>query len=429
MTAEAQIHMIEPASMARRMEETRARSLELFALVPDEADLRRAPAPGFRPILWHLGHLGAYEAYWVLQKSKGAPSPSAELESIFDPIKTPREDSSNLPAREVIDAYLERIRADVLDYLHTPAGAEDWYTFHLVLEHELQHQETITFLLHLLDSSVKRPSHVPSGSQAIGPAAAPARNGLVEVPGGPFEMGSYGYPFAYDNEQPPHRVDLATFRIDRFPVTNAEYAGFVDSGGYSIPEVWSEQGWSWREREKVEHPFSWVPGRPWRVRGLFGDRFLDPSEPVWGVSWHEADAYARWAGRRLPTEAEWEKAARGTEGRRFAWGDEEPRPEHGNFGSRVGRVTPVGAFPEGASPSGCMDMAGNVWEWTATEFNAYPGFRAFPYPEYSELWFDGDHCVAKGGSWATAAPILRASFRNFYRRGFRVHFIGFRCVD
>jgi iron(II)-dependent oxidoreductase len=243
-------------------------------------------------------------------------------------------------------------------------------------------------------------------------------------------MGSNGYPFAYDNERPPHRVEVAAFRLDRRPVTNARFAGFVDSGGYATPEFWTDDGWAWVESNGIEGPHSWIKdGRSWRARGLFEHGELDPEEPVWGVSWYEADAYARWAGRRLPTEAEWEYAARGPEPRRFPWGDAEATPERGNFDNLFGGPSRSGAYPQGASPFGALDMAGNVWEWTATPFGGYPGFEAFPYPEYSELWFDGDHRVARGASWATRPAIVRSSFRNFFRRTFRIGFVGFRLAD
>jgi iron(II)-dependent oxidoreductase len=403
--------------------------MRLFSIVPDETNLRLPPAPGFRPIMWHRGHIGAYEAYWLLQRSKGEASPSAEFERIFDPIKTPRDDASSLPPLDEIEGYLASIRARALDYLGTPEGSADWETFHLVLEHELQHQETLLYLLHLVEPSRKR------ALDGARPRRLPALEGLVpngglDVPAGSFEMGSNGYPFAYDNERPVHRVEVAAFRIDRHPVTNAQFAGFVDSGGYATPEFWSEEGWAWRESKEIEHPHSWIPeGRGWRLRGLVEAGEMSPNAPVWGVSWYEADAYARWAGRRLPTEAEWEYAARGAKSRRFPWGEAAPEPRFGNFDDHFGAAAPVGSFPEGASELGCLDMTGNVWEWTASPFDGYPGFRAHPYPEYSEVWFDGDHRVAKGGSWATRAPILRASFRNFFRRDFRIGFLGFRCAE
>lgn len=421
MTAEARADR-----MAQRMERARALTLQLFDLVADESGLRTPPAPGFRPILWHRGHIGAYEAYWILQRSKGEPTRSASFDRIFDPIHTPLEDASNLPPIGEIDAYLDEVRAAALAWLDTPEGAADTAAFDLVLEHERQHQETLLYLLHLLDPSRKRR---PDGFVSRTHPDLAATQGRVRVPAGAFRMGAAGPGFVYDNERPSHRVEVEAFAIDRTPVTNAQFMGFVDSGGYATPEFWTDEGWAWREAEGFEMPHSWIPGRRIRVRGLFEDREMDPSEPVWGVSWYEADAYARWAGRRLPTEAEWEYAARGADGRTFVWGDREPRLDAGNFADPLGGPSPVGAYPAGASPFGLLDMSGNVWEWTSSPFDGYPGFRADPYPEYSELWFDGDHRVARGGSWATSHPILRTTFRNFFRRPFRIGFIGFRLAS
>ncbi|HKP86374.1 MAG TPA: SUMF1/EgtB/PvdO family nonheme iron enzyme, partial [Blastocatellia bacterium] len=257
---------------------------------------------------------------------------------------------------------------------------------------------------------------------------------MVAVAGGPFEMGTSGYPFAYDNERPAHVVEVADFRIDRYPVTNAAYAEFIEAGGYRIRSLWSEEGWAWKESNKIERPLYWSPagGEGWRVREMFEEVALRRSHPVTGVSWHEASAYARFAGKRLPTEAEWEKAAswdgERRKKRRFSWGDEARHADRANCDFDYWGTTPVAAFPEGRSAYGCFDMTGNVWEWTASTFEPYPGFEAFPYREYSELWFDGDHRILKGGSWATRVPLLRCSFRNFWRPGFRIAFAGFRCA-
>lgn len=412
-------------STAQRMEEARAATMRLFAIVADETDLRRPPAPGFRPLLWHRGHIGAYEDYWLLQKSRGDAAMSPEFQRIFDPINTPADDARNLPPLDEIDGYLAEVRRQSFAWLDEPRGAADTATFALVLEHELQHQETLLYLLHLLDPEYKRRPNriVESGRPDLA-----ATNGRVRVPAGSFEMGARNGSFSYDNERPAHRVDVSSFRVDRTLVTNAQYMGFVDSGGYTTPEYWTDKGWAWLESESIEHPHSWIAGRRWKVRGLFEHREMDPSEPVWGVSWYEADAYARWAGRRLPTEIEWEFAARGTKSLVYPWGDDEPRPEYGNFDNPLGGPTPVGGYPDGASPFGLLDATGNVWEWTSSAFEGYPDFRVDPYPEYSELWFDGDHRVARGGSWATRPPILRASFRNFFRRAFRIGFIGIRLA-
>ncbi|HKC65861.1 MAG TPA: SUMF1/EgtB/PvdO family nonheme iron enzyme, partial [Pyrinomonadaceae bacterium] len=396
---------------------------------------------GFRPILWHLAHIGVFEAYWLLQRLNHEPSPDERYERIFDPIKTPREESKNLPSRAEMESYLERVRARVLSYLERTEFDEgnlllrDGYLFRLVLEHEQQHQETLLYLLHLLDPSKKtRPSEVEAINQET-PVRYPSnKDEMMSVEEGAFVLGATGDSFVYDNEMPPHTVHVPAFRIDKYLTTNEEYAEFVASGGYSRREFWSDEGWAWREREGWRHPLYWkeVDGG-WRVQTMSDEGALSEHHPVTGISWYEAESYARFRGKRLPSEAEWEKAASWNAEleckSRYAWGDERPSTRLCNFDSRFWGTTPVGSFPEGASASGCMDMTGNVWEWTGDEFCGYPGFEAFPYPEYSEVWFDKDHRVLKGGSWATGASVLRTSFRNFFRRHFRIAFAGVRCAE
>jgi iron(II)-dependent oxidoreductase len=246
-------------------------------------------------------------------------------------------------------------------------------------------------------------------------------------------MGAVWDSFAYDNELPPHRVEVPGFKLDKYLTTNEEYARFIEEGGYQRREFWGTEGWEWREREGWQFPLYWTElNGGWRVKTMFEEGILSPHHPVTGVSWYEAEAYARFVGKRLPSEAEWERAASwdaaGGHKGRFSWGDEQPSERLCNFDNRFWGTTAVGSFPEGASASGCLDMTGNVWEWTADVFMGYPGFRPFPYPEYSEVWFDGDHRVLKGGSWATRSSPLRISFRNFFRRHFRIAFAGIRCA-
>jgi iron(II)-dependent oxidoreductase len=485
--------------IARQLESARASTLSLFDLVPREADLHESPGFGFRPIIWHLAHIGVFEAYWILQKVKGDPAPDERYERIFDPISTPREQSKDLPTRREMENYLSRVRNRVLDFLHAArfdafdsgdtgdALLRDGYIFRLVLEHERQHQETLAYLLQLLDPAKKsRPPHasnddataissstISSSSMSAMPepsstrttldvetarfsstlnattAAEAAARAMIEVPACEFEMGAiWDGVFAYDNELPPHAISLPAFKIDPTPVTNEEYARFIAEGGYERREFWDDEGWTWREREGWTQPLYWrhdsslssssssiasSSASSWRVRTMFGEESLPLEHPVTGVSWYEAEAYARFAGKRLPTEAEWERAASWDDARArkrlFAWGDAEPTTSICNFDLRFWGTTPVGAFPTGASACGCLDMTGNVWEWTSSKFAGYPDFRAFPYPEYSEVWFDEDHRVLRGGSWATSASLLRTSFRNFFRRHFRIAFAGLRCAD
>jgi iron(II)-dependent oxidoreductase len=424
--------------LARAFEETRAATLRLFDLC-DERDLHESPGFGYRPIIWHLAHIGVFEAYWLVQKAQGLDAPDARYERIFDPISTPREESKNLPTRAEMESYLSRVRAVVLDYLEgfdfnsRDPVKRGGYIFQLVLEHERQHQETLCYLFQMLDPSKKTR---PSASLLSGGAGVTNAVGeMVSVPAGEFLMGASVDSFAYDNEYPAREVFLPEFRIARAPVTNGEFARFVAEGGYERREFWTDEGWSWREKENWTRPLYWrgAGAGTWTERRMFDEVALDPDHPVTGVSFYEAEAYARFAGKRLPTEAEWEKAAswdvRNNTKRRFAWGDEEPDPARSNYGMNFWGTTPVGQFQAGASPFGCLDMTGNVWEWTSTPFDAFPGFEPFPYPEYSQVWFDGDHRVLKGGSWATSPQVLRTSFRNFFRRHFRIAFAGLRLAE
>ena len=446
------------AQLAEMLEATRTVTLRLFDMAAREEDLHESPGGGFRPVIWHLAHIGVFEAYWILQKVKGDAAPDARYERIFDPIATPRENSTNLPTRREMELYLSGVRSATLRYLEdarldesAPAPLlRDGYIFQLVLEHERQHQETLAYLLHMLDPAKKRrapavdshgtiKSDAPRATEPAKtmPAAAP---GMVTIEAGEFTLGAPWRMFVYDNELPAHTLALPAFKIDRLPTTNAEYARFIEEGGYTRREWWDAEGWQWRERENWTRPFYWTPlahdggdaARRWSVRTMFEEGALKPEHPVSGVSWYEAAAYARFAGKRLPTEAEWEKAASwdadGQRKRLYAWGDEAPDDARGNFDLRHWDTTPVGSFPAGASRAGCLDMTGNVWEWTSDPFAGYANFTAYPYPEYSETWFDGDHRVLKGGSWATHPTLLRTSFRNFFRRQFRIAFAGIRCA-
>lgn len=425
----------------RLMTETRASTLELFNLA-HESELHRSPGFGFRPIIWHLAHIGVFEAYWLLQRIAGESAPEERYERIFDPIRTPRENSKSLPSRREMESYLDKVRSSVWRVLDGARfDTEDpllsrAYIFELVLQHEWQHQETLAYLFQLLDPQKKmhpETSMKPSLSSA---AVNESKAGeMILIPAGSFQMGAIWNDFAYDNERPVRDVYVPAFKIDRLLVTNSDYASFIAEGGYERREFWSDEGWSHRQREGWTAPLYWTRGDTgWRERRMFDDAELRPNHPVWGVSWYEAEAYARFAGKRLPTEAEWEKAASWDDEKkrklRYAFGDSIPSESLvANFGFQFWGTTPVGSFPDGASPYGCLDMTGNVWEWTSDNFEGYTGFEPFPYREYSEEWFDGDHRVLRGGSWATRAPLLRTSFRNFFRRHFRIAFAGFRCAS
>jgi iron(II)-dependent oxidoreductase len=298
------------------------------------------------------------------------------------------------------------------------------------LQHEYQHQETIAELTSLIHAHRFRHGKIGNEFPAPLPWHAPASAQFVSFSGGVFEQGFDGIT-AYDNERPAQRTDVAPFALAAVPVTAFAWTEFMADGGYQRAEIWTEEGWRWREANDVNRPEYWI-GHPdgHYMIGFAGVRAIHPSEPASSISHHEAVAFARWAGHRLPTEAEWEFAARGAQvpGRFFPWGDEAPTDLTAAFRRRPAHPTRVGQFPGGQTPEGLLDLAGNVWEWTASPFLPYHGFRAFPYAGYSADHMDGRHYVCRGGSWATNGPILRSAFRNWYVPSYRQGFLGLRLA-
>jgi iron(II)-dependent oxidoreductase len=270
------------------------------------------------------------------------------------------------------------------------------------------------------------------------PAPAPADvlrlPAEVLVPGGPFTMGTSTEPWALDNERPAHEVELGSFYLDTSPVTNASYAEFIADGGYERERLWGQAGWAYRQKADLTAPLFWEQGASgqWLRRRFGAAEPVPPAEPVMHVCWYEADAYARWAGRRLPTEAEWEKAARfdpaSRRSRRYPWGDEDPSAVRANLGQRHLQPAPAGSYPAGAAPSGARQLIGDVWEWTASDFLPYPGFRAYPYKEYSEVFFGPDYKVLRGGAFSSDPVACRGTFRNWDYPIRRQIFAGFRTA-
>jgi len=301
----------------------------------------------------------------------------------------------------------------------------------LVTRHEYQHQETM-----LQTISLARLENYPGPGRIEPPAPVPAHDGLelVDIPGGPFELGASDEGFAYDNERPRRIVELPPFRIGRTAVTNGSFLHFVEGGGYQRRELWSDEAWRWKEQYDITRPLHWTDdGREWRIGGL---EPLNTATPVVHVSWFEADAFARAHGARLPTEAEWERAAtwdrERASARRFPWGEEPPHHDpataRANLGRRLYGPAPAGAYPHGAAASGCLGMLGDVWEWTASDFTGYAGFVAHPYREYSEVFFGGPYKVLRGGSWATSHHVASPTFRNWDHPQRRQIFAGLRIA-
>jgi iron(II)-dependent oxidoreductase len=330
--------------------------------------------------------------------------------------------------------YISLVRRKVLDSLDaitldpTRELLDSAFVFGMVLQHEHQHDETM-----LATHQLRRGEPVLPATDAMPAPGALITSAEVLVPGGPFTMGTSTDSWALDNERPAHEVDVAPYLIDTVPVSNAAYRAFVEDGGYDDERLWTGAGWRWRCESGKRAPAFWFrEGDSWLRRRFGRIEPLPDDEPVQHVCWFEADAYARWAGRRLPTEAEWEKAASWDAAsrtkRRFPWGDEAPTDGVANLGQTRYRPTAAGSFPAGASPSGALQMIGDVWEWTSTEFTGYPGFRSYPYKEYSEVFFDQGYKVLRGGCWATDPLACRATFRNWDHPIRRQIFSGFRTA-
>jgi gamma-glutamyl hercynylcysteine S-oxide synthase len=422
--------------IAEELARVREKTLRLLASVPDRFWNVRVH-DFYSPIGWHFGHVGMTEEHWTCARALGLPPRDARLCFLFANIpENPKDNRVHLPDRNEVTGYLCATRHAALAALaRADLGSPDpllanGYAWEFALQHECQHQETIAELLQLIrlqDRPAARPSAHPPGAAV----PAPVSPRMVCVPGGEYTVGSDD-PLGYDNEQPAHTVTNAPFALDACPVTAAEWLRFVDAGGYDAPALWCDDGWSWREEYDVCLPEYWrQTADGYAYCAADGVRPIDPAEPVSAISWYEADAYARWAGKRLPTEAEWEVAAAYDSAtgrmRSYPWGDDPAGAERVDAELRAWRPAPIGEQGQ-RNALGLVGMAGGVWEWTASPFLPYPGFRAFPYDGYSLEHMDGRHFVCRGGSWATDRRILRSSFRNWYVPGYRQGFLGVRCA-
>jgi len=432
--------------IALALRDVRERTLQLVAPLSDDA-LTRQHDPLMSPIIWDLGHIGAFEELWLVRRP-GEVTSEAELEEIYDAFQTPRSarGALRLPARRELLDRLAAVRSTVLENLaemdlesQNPL-LRGGFAWEMVRQHEAQHQETILQTILLMTSEPYEPVRRVGGEE--GETDDPERSetsaeAMIRVPAGPFEMGASAAGFAYDNERPLHRRHVDGFEIGRHPVTNGEFVEFIAAGGYLDASLWTEEGWAWAQEVGLAAPRYWVPAGAddppgpeaardvsreagaagWTRRTSLGPCPLVPDEPVVHVCFHEAEAYARFASARLPTEPEWEKAAAwdpdATGARTYPWGEERPSERHVNLDQLRFGPAPIGSFPLGRSAVGCQQMLGDVWEWTASAFHGYEGFEAFPYEEYSQVFFGPDYHVLRGGSWATRPAVARNSFRNW----------------
>ena len=419
--------------IASLLTEARERTLLLISGLSDE-NLHQQHDPLMSPIIWDIGHIAHFEELWLTRNLDG-PIEFSEMPGLYNPFEHPRATraSLELPSLAEMTDRLNEIRERVLDRLESielddrKPLLRDGYVYHMVLQHEYQHNETI---LQTLQLKKGEPYQAPRARHFA--SQAPFANEMVEFSGGRVSIGTENHSEAYDNERPLHRVDLAPFLIDRTPVTNGRYLDFMNDGGYKREELWSEAGRRWLAETGTESPKYWQrDGNTWTSRVMDLTREVDPTRPVCHVCFYEAEAFARWSDKRLPSEFEWEAAASwdpsSQTARTFPWGDGAD-PSLANIDQLAFDTAPVGTFDENVSPIGCYGMIGDVWEWTSSDFRGYPGFRSFPYREYSEEFFGSEYKVLRGGSWATRPGAIRNTFRNWDYPIRRQIFSGFRCA-
>ncbi|PNH78271.1 ergothioneine biosynthesis protein EgtB [Arthrobacter sp. AFG20] len=404
----------------------------------DDEDLLKQHSPLMSPLVWDLAHVGSQEELWLVRDVGKMEPLRCDLDQMYDAFQHPRSRRTTLPLLSPQESrkYIAQVRDKALDILErTPLEGSPLvnrgFAFGMIIQHEQQHDETMLATHQLRQGTPVLHAH-PFVS-GVGPMDLHALPKEVLVPAGPFTMGTSVEPWALDNERPSHTVDVPAYWIDTIPVTNGAYRHFIDDGGYRNPRWWTAEGWDHCAEAGLVAPKYWERNGDGWSRTRFG--VVEPvpdDEPVQHVCWFEADAYARWAGRRLPTEAEWEKAARfdprSGRSRRYPWGDEDPAPQYANLGGSTLRPAPAGSFPAGASPLGVRQLIGDVWEWVSSDFRPYPGFAAFPYPEYSEVFFGSDYKVLRGGSWAADPAACRGTFRNWDYPVRRQIFTGFRTA-
>lgn len=422
---------------------SRQRTRDLFELLNPQVYFSR-PIRLRNPIVFYEGHIPAFNINTLLKRGLGKSGVNPKFEKLFERGIDPEDESDvnnsqqSWPSRDEVQAYAAAADEAVQSaLLNGPINSVDSrapglaQAAHTILEHEATHQETLLYIWHQVSYEDKRPPSEMQLKLGSDPKTVPP----VRIPEGRATLGmaSGKGAFGWDNEFPSLVVNVPEFSIDVYNVTNSDFLKFVEEGGYKDEIHWTPEAWRWRSEAQLNHPQFWIRREnQWYWRGMFQEVQLPLAWPVY-VSHAEAMAYAKWCGRRLPSEAEFHRAAYGTPSgteRLFPWGDEQPDVTRGNFDFQQWDPTPVGFYPSGQSAWGVHDLLGNGWEWTATVFDGFPGFQPmFLYPEYSADFFDGHHYVIKGGSPATAKELLRRSFRNWFRPYYPHVYATFRCAD
>ena len=425
------------------LEGARSVTDELFRIVKPQF-LYDRPIPERHRIVFYIGHLEAFDWNLAGKRALNLRSSNEDFDRLFafgiDPVAggLPTDQPSDWPGMQEVEAYRDRVRSTLDTALASASFSgtsedllRDAYVLNVAIEHRLMHAETLAYMLHRLPLDRK----VPQPVTPLAPARPPDTR-MADIPAGAATLGlprNGSEPFGWDNEFILHTVTVPSFAIETHKVTNGQFLRFMGAGGYQDPSLWTKEDWQWIEQQQVRHPAFWTKqGSNWHYRTMFSEIPLPLDWPVY-VSHAEASAYAKWAGKALPTEAQWHRAALGTpEGaeRTYPWGEEPPQARHGNFNFERWDPSPVGVYTSGESAFGIAGLVGNGWEWTATPFEPFPGFEPFPfYPGYSANFFDGKHYVMKGGSARTAACMLRRSFRNWFQGHYQYMYAGFRCVE
>ena len=399
------------AELSAALEDARARLLAMIVDL-DDAQLIVPHRLTLNPFLWEVGHVGWFAEMFLLRRHAGQAPMRADADELWDSIEIEHDTRWDLllPSRADSLTYLRTVLDRIQERLATvELTPEEWDVHMLVLAHEDMHIEAFAYMRQAMGYAR------PDLGDASAPELCEAWEGEVEFAGGPFRLGApREVPFAFDNERDAHEVEVRPFALDKRLVTETEYAHFLDAQGYARQDLWTPQGWAWLQGQALRAPLYWRrDGSAWLRQAWDGEVALEARRPVGHLNAFEAEAYARFVGRRLPTEAEWEFAAAGHP---YPWGQAPCADERAALDFAHGDVAPVDACSAGDTALGLRQLIGNLWEWTASPFEPYPGFRPGRYAEYSQPWF-GDHRVLRGGSWATAGRLIRTSWRNFYLPG------------